>query len=161
MEQGHVYIAQPPLYKVKKGKKELYIENDQKMNKWLLTQGINEIEVRAFSADGKRSKVLDGKDLRVILEHLLELEDLLRHLERKGLDLDDFLGFHKDKKLPVYRYEEAPGQYLYFYSEKEWREHEEEIIAAQKEKVKEEMRAEGEKDTTAVDVGESIVRRGR
>ncbi|MFC1678835.1 DNA topoisomerase (ATP-hydrolyzing) subunit B [Elusimicrobiota bacterium] len=156
VEKGCVYIAQPPLFKVKKGKKGIYIATEQKMSNWLLTQGIDEIEVRAFSGDGKRSKVLPGKDLGVILEHLIELEDLLHHLERKGLVLDDFLAFKKEDRLPMYRYEAAPGQYRYFYSEKEWRDHEEEVIQDRRERMKEDLRAEGEKDTAAVDVDEEL-----
>jgi len=156
IERGHIYIAQPPLYKVKKGHSEMYVDTEIKMNAWLLKEGIQEAQVRAFSADGKKSKVLEKKDVEVILRQLIEIEDLLKHLERKSLQLDDFLSFRAKGALPVYRYEEAPGCYQYFYSEKEWREKEAATIQAHREKLKAELKAGGEKDVESAEVDEDI-----
>ena len=37
IERGHIYIAQPPLYKIKRGKQEVYVKDDQELNAHLLT----------------------------------------------------------------------------------------------------------------------------
>ncbi len=149
VERGHIYIAQPPLYKVKRGKKEIYIDTDAKMNQWLLRQGIEESEVRAYSPSGKKAKTLAPKDLETILRYLIETEDLLRHLDRKSLTLEDYLAFKKKGKMPVYRYEESPGNYQYFFSEKEWRERAAEIFKESREKKKAELKAAGEAQASA------------
>ncbi|MFA5139557.1 MAG: DNA topoisomerase (ATP-hydrolyzing) subunit B [Elusimicrobiota bacterium] len=156
IERGHIYIAQPPLYKVKKGKSEMYVDTEAKMTQWLLGEGIAEAEVRAYSSDGKRSKVLEKKDVELILKLLVEVEDLLKHLERKGVSLDDFFTHQKTGKMPIYRYESAPGSYQFFYTEKEWRDKEEQILQAHREKLKAERVAAGEQDAEAAEVDEEL-----
>ena len=156
IENGYIYIAQPPLFKVKKGKKEIYIDTEQKMNQWLLKQGIEEVTVEALSPNGKKSKVLNSKELEGVLKHLLETEDMLMHLERKSISLEDYLKFKKQGKLPLYRYESEPGVYEFFFSDKEWRARQDEMLAAHREKLKAELEAEGEKDTAAVELDEEL-----
>ncbi|PCI37545.1 MAG: DNA topoisomerase (ATP-hydrolyzing) subunit B [Elusimicrobia bacterium] len=156
IENGYIYIAQPPLFKVKKGKKELYIDTEVKMNQWLLKQGLEEVTVEALSPNGKKSKVLSPKELEGVLKHLLETEEMLKHLERKSISLEDYLAFKKDGKLPLYRYEKEPGIYEFFFSDKEWRDRQDEMSAAHREKMRAELEAEGEKDTGAADLDEEL-----
>lgn len=139
IEQGRIFIAQPPLYKVKKGKTEMYVDNDERLQAWLFKEGVGSIEVTAFSPDGKGSRKLDSKDLVDLLKVLVEIEALLKHLERKGLGLEDYLGFQKEGKLPVSRVEEGPGQYRYFFSDKDWREFSEKFHKERQAKLKEEL----------------------
>jgi len=135
VENGHVFIAQPPLYKVKKGKSEMYVDNDEKMEQWLLNEGRNSVEVTAFNPANGKSKKLDSDDLKDLLKVVTELETLLRHIERKGLHLDDFVGFHGEKKYPLYRVEENAGEYKFFYSDKDWKTYRDAHVAEQKAKL--------------------------
>jgi DNA gyrase subunit B len=109
VEKGHIYIAQPPLYKVKKGKTEMYVETEEKMEHWLLNEGRNSVEVTAFNPINGKSKKLDTDELRDLLKVLADLETALKHMERKSLHLEDFLAFHEKGKLPLYRVEQPPG----------------------------------------------------
>ncbi len=60
IEKGYLYIAQPPLYRAKKGSKERYLKNEAELSEYLLTSGLDGIQIKA---DGKmipQSQVLSG-----------------------------------------------------------------------------------------------------
>ena len=132
VENGHIFIAQPPLFKVKKGKSEMYVETEEKMEQWLLNEGRNSVEVTAFNPANGKTKKLDSEDLRDLLKILAELENLLRHIERKGLHLEDFLRYQAESKLPLYRVEKGAGEYEFFFSEKDWNCYRDAHVAEQK-----------------------------
>jgi DNA gyrase subunit B len=148
VENGHIYIAQPPLFKVKKGKTEMYVDTEEKMEQWLLNEGRNSLEVTAVNPANGKSKKLDAEDLRDLLKLLAELESLIRHISRKSLHLEDFLEYQASGKLPLYRVEKSAGEYEFFYSDKEWKAYRDAYVAEQKKKLIEE-RAEKKKTPAA------------
>ncbi len=84
VERGHLYIAQPPLYKVKRGKKELYLRNEAAMQNYLLEEGTDEMTL--FLEDG--SKSYTGKQIIPVLRQLVEYRALLDKFVRKGINED-------------------------------------------------------------------------
>jgi DNA gyrase subunit B len=70
VENGYVYIAQPPLFKVKRGKKEEYIKDDTAMIKYLMRQATSDMKVQ--SAGNKT--VIEGKDLAKSLEKMVDFK---------------------------------------------------------------------------------------
>jgi len=140
IDNGHIYIAQPPLYKLKKGKTELYIDNEEKLQGWLLKEGLKAASIER----AKDSSKLEGKELSDLLAILIETEDLVRRLEVKSLGLKDFFDFLKKGQMPVYRVPNEDGTYRLFFSEKEFRDFETNYVKERKAKVLAEMAASGQ-----------------
>lgn len=111
IECGNIYIAQPPLFKIKKGKREEYIESEEKLNKLLLDLGAEGAEL--FSVKKKKS-AFSEKDFRETLQIAAELEHIKVRIEKKGLDFDAYLKAHNRKLgFPRYFVYLDGGKFLY------------------------------------------------
>ncbi len=91
IDAGYVYIAQPPLYKVKRKKKEQYVENDAQMNAMLLKLGTEDISLLR-KRDNQR---FAPETLDRIVECMARLETLGRGVVRYGCTLAAYLDTHK------------------------------------------------------------------
>ncbi|MBU1912410.1 MAG: DNA topoisomerase (ATP-hydrolyzing) subunit B [Candidatus Omnitrophica bacterium] len=112
IEKGHIYIAQPPLYKVKRGKREEYIETEKRMNELLFELGT---EGLALTRQGDK-KEFSGNGLKELLQLVLEFERLSSSIVKRGVDLSKYIGLRhqKTKKLPIFMIKvEGKAQYLY------------------------------------------------
>lgn len=97
IEAGHMYIAQPPLYKIKRGKREEYVQTEDDMNSMLLDFGTEGLILK------KKKSSYAGKELKEILELTQALDDLGISLLRKGIHADKYLAAHDAKKgFPAY-----------------------------------------------------------
>ncbi|MFN0086502.1 MAG: DNA topoisomerase (ATP-hydrolyzing) subunit B [Blastocatellia bacterium] len=77
--RSYVYIAQPPLYKVKKGKTERYIKDEREMTRYLMRKATEDVLV-TIKKTGER---IEGKDLTTLLEKLTEFNGYYVKLERR------------------------------------------------------------------------------
>jgi DNA gyrase subunit B len=77
-EQGHVYIAQPPLYKVKKGKTELYLKNEQALEDFLLESVTKETKLQL----GNNTE-LTGKSLADVVKRISSAKRLRMQLDKR------------------------------------------------------------------------------
>src|SRR5262247_2545871 len=75
VERGHVFIAQPPLFKVKRGKKEEYIKDEGSMIRYLMRQATSDISVKSAGT----GQPIEGKELARSLEKMV---DFKRYCER-------------------------------------------------------------------------------
>jgi DNA gyrase subunit B len=79
IERGHLFIAQPPLYKVKKGKNEFYIKDEKAMQNYL----IEEVLEKSFLMDA-RGNTLSGTDTKRIIIQMQRFNRVFDALSRKG-----------------------------------------------------------------------------
>jgi DNA gyrase subunit B len=79
IERGHLYIAQPPLYKAKIGKQERYLKDDHELNAFLMERAVEKRKVRLASG-----QEVEGAKLARLLERMVSFGKLLDMVERKG-----------------------------------------------------------------------------
>ena len=77
IEKGHLFIAQPPLYKVARGRSEVYLKDDAALDEYLVDAGLEGLILEA--KDGPRS----GQDLRNLVDHARRMRTLMRYAPRK------------------------------------------------------------------------------
>ena len=95
IQSGYMYIAQPPLYRVRRKKHEEYVLSDREMKNTLLRLGLEgvSLEIRPQAAGRKAAEceVINGAKLKELGELLTELEEMVRFVERRGMAFDQFL----------------------------------------------------------------------
>ncbi|MBM4318380.1 MAG: hypothetical protein FJ125_00095 [Deltaproteobacteria bacterium] len=75
VEKGHLYIAQPPLFRLKKGRSERYIKSEVDLDDYLLEHGVEQCELLTME-DGQ-SRPVRGEHLRNVVKRLLDERKLL------------------------------------------------------------------------------------
>ena len=118
---GYIYIAQPPLYKVKRKKREEYVENDDQMSGILIELGSEEASLFRL----KDKKEFSGQPLISVLESLQELEKLVDTIERRGIKFEEYLTARDEKsgELPSYAIrikENGVVRFEFARTDKEW-----------------------------------------
>ncbi|MFH1496485.1 MAG: DNA topoisomerase (ATP-hydrolyzing) subunit B [Verrucomicrobiota bacterium] len=100
IERGYVYIAQPPLYKIKRKKREQYVDNDDQLNRILLELGSEDVVLTRLQ-DGH---VFAPAQIDQIVENLSALERLGAGVTRYGAELSDYLDRHDSETHALPRY---------------------------------------------------------
>jgi DNA gyrase subunit B len=77
IEGGHLYIAQPPLYKATRGRSEVYLKDENALDQYLVDAGIDAMVLE--TATGQRL----GADLRGLIDHARRMRALMRHVPRR------------------------------------------------------------------------------
>ena len=100
IESGYVYIAQPPLYKIKRKRREQYVDNDPQLNRILLELGSEDVNLVRL----RDEKDVSGAKIDEIVECLSRLEMLGRGVTRYGCDFSTYLDQHVEGTYELPRY---------------------------------------------------------
>jgi len=79
MERGHIFIAQPPLYKVKKGKQERYIKDDEGLTEYLTTLALDHAEIHV----NEEAPAISGAGLEQLVNQYRKVKDVVKRLSRQ------------------------------------------------------------------------------
>jgi DNA gyrase subunit B len=79
IERGHIYIAQPPLYKVKRGKQETYVKDDDELNAMLLNSAIENAVLHVNA----QATAMSGSALEMLARHYMEVQAIMRRWARR------------------------------------------------------------------------------
>jgi DNA gyrase subunit B len=100
VRRGHIYIAQPPLYQIKRKKREEYVEDDSRLNRILISLGAEEVRLRNL----KDNREFSEEQLNEILELLERLSKLSDSIRKHGGDFEEYIAqrHHETGALPEY-----------------------------------------------------------
>jgi DNA gyrase subunit B len=79
IERGHIYIAQPPLYKVKHGKQEIYVKDDNELNALLLNSALEDATLHVSAT----AEPLSGSSLEMLARRYMEVQAIIRRWSRR------------------------------------------------------------------------------
>ena len=82
IEQGHVYVAQPPLFRVKDKRNVYYVQTEEEMKQRLMARGMTDVSF--VSEDGSE---IVGDDMETLCSTLSSMEEAITALERRGINL--------------------------------------------------------------------------
>src|SRR3546814_14060599 len=77
IENGHLFIAQPPLYKAARGRSEVYLKDEAALDQYLVDNGVE--MMRLDTAGGSRT----GQDLRALVDPARRMRTLMRYFTRR------------------------------------------------------------------------------
>ncbi|MFO0963884.1 MAG: DNA gyrase subunit B [Phycisphaerales bacterium] len=119
VRRGHVYIAQPPLYQVSRGKQSEYVLNDREMNDALVEMALRHCTLVVRDEHGGVGFEVPADKVRTLVRLLNRLEELVTISQRRGIPFPTLLTARKDDPsghghLPGYQLAWTGGDALFF-----------------------------------------------
>ncbi|MBS0620430.1 MAG: DNA topoisomerase (ATP-hydrolyzing) subunit B [Verrucomicrobia bacterium] len=118
IENGFIYIARPPLYRVSRKKVSRYIHSEKEMDEYLLKLGMSDIHVKLVG----HTDPLTKEQVEEMLHIVRDVESFISSVERKGIPFREFLGAKDaEGRLPRFQMKLADAS-QFVYSEEEFAE---------------------------------------
>jgi DNA gyrase subunit B len=119
VRRGHIYIAQPPLYQVARGKQVEYVLNDREMNDALVDLALKNCSLVVRGDDGKPVDEIPADKVRPLVRLLNRLDELVTISQRRGIQFTSLLAARRDDPagaghLPTHQVTWAGGDALFF-----------------------------------------------
>jgi DNA gyrase subunit B len=116
IDGGYVYIAQPPLYKIKRGKREEYVETEDEMSGIILEMGTEGVKL----IKAKDKQAYTTGQFMEILNICVDVQRIIEIMSKRGLDFQEYIENYnqKTKKMPLYRVK-VEGKTHFVYDDKE------------------------------------------
>ena len=96
IDAGHIYIANPPLFKVKRKKRETYIDTEDQLDAFLTEIGCDDLQVENLST----GTVLTPENITTISKFVRDAQHIIQGLHRIGVDPDTYFSMVKEGKFP-------------------------------------------------------------
>ena len=127
VRRGKIFIAQPPLYQVMRGKKSQYVLNDRAMSDALVEMALGHARLAIRDAAGKPDRTVEGPELRRLIQTLHRLDELVGVSQRRGIPFQKLLDARAGdptggRRLPSWHVS-WPGGDAFFWSETDARAH--------------------------------------
>ena len=129
IQEGYIYIAQPPLYRIWTKNYQEYIHTEKEMNEIILKLGTKAMGL--FVLKKKQPQLVSQKNFEKLIENLMEFERLALALEKRGIPLKSYLGAVEEKKqrYPLY-YLMVNNKAVFTFDDEELASYEEEELSA-------------------------------
>jgi DNA gyrase subunit B len=99
IRNGRVYVAQPPLFRVKWKSREIYYINEKDMKRDLLNLGLEGVALKVAGT----KEPISHKPLRELMDLLVAIEEQAVAIQRWGMTLEEYLALEKGEKLPEFK----------------------------------------------------------
>jgi len=112
IEKGHLYIAQPPLYRVTRGKRTEYLHTEDQLTEFLLNAALDSVSVRLL----RRAEDYTPEEIRTLVHTVRRVEHLLNDLGRRGINRSRLFAqhFREEERIPLWRIETDEGTFYRF-----------------------------------------------
>ncbi|HEV09359.1 MAG TPA: DNA gyrase subunit B, partial [Sulfurihydrogenibium azorense] len=118
IENGHLYIAQPPLYKLKKGRSEMYVKDDEELNKIVIEFASDEIAIEGKNLNKTQIKELAklAKEYKTLKENLYKKKDkaVIDTLIKLNVSEEDIRDEEKVKQIVENLKQTLPNYNIYY-----------------------------------------------
>jgi len=124
VKQNRIYIAQPPLFQVTRGKKSQYVLNERELSEILGEQGLSGLTLVMYDDNHDETDRIDGDKLATVFRLLEQMDEVINVISRRGIDFDYFLSLRADdpdkqQRLPLIRLHISGEADEFFWSEQQ------------------------------------------